>query len=364
MKTTRAMLLVLAGIVAALVWVFLRLALPEPQQEESRKVNLASKQADTEGAVEVADRKSQAKEHSPVANPTALAETQGESNPAKLSSPLAAATNQSLKVTIHQPKNSTFITTDEAATYLELVWIPSGSFVLGSQETETGRRSNEGPQTKVTISRGYWLGKYEVTTDQFRLTTNGRLPWRNQYTGTDPDSPISNFGWQDAMSFCAYLTEQENGAGNLPEGYLYRLPTEAEWEYACRAGTTTRFSFGDDLAYTAVDSYAWFAGNSEGRLHPIGIKLPNAWGLCDMHGNSREWCLDDLGPNYPGGNITDPVGLIGGRYQAWRGGAAADGGGDTCRSAFRGRTEGEPGLRFAGFRVALAPQLIQQQSRN
>jgi formylglycine-generating enzyme required for sulfatase activity len=366
MRKARAMTFLLAAIIAALVgvWFFIRLGSPKPQQEESREANLENQQAKAENAVRPETRDSQPERGSPVVNPTALVKTQGESTPSNLAPSLPTATNQSVIVSIHQPKDATFVPTDEAATRLELVWIRAGSFVLGSPENEADRRSNEGPQTQVTISREFWFGKYEITMDQFRLTTDGKLPVRNQYTGVDPNCPVSGVGWKDAMSFCAYLTEQERGAGRLPEGYGYRLPTEAESEYACRAGTTTRFSFGDDSSYTELGSYAWFAGNSEGKLHAVGMKLPNAWELYDIYGNAREWCLDDLGPNLPGGSVIDPVGLVGGRYQVFRGGTAADGGGDSCRSAFRYRGIADPGMRFAGFRVALAPELSQQRNRN
>jgi formylglycine-generating enzyme required for sulfatase activity len=365
MRKNRAMTFVLTAIVIALVGILFSLHFrsPKSQQEASREANLENQQAEAENAVRLDTRDSQAEEGSPVVNPKALVKTQGQSAPSNLVSSLPAATNQSVLVSIRQPKDSTFVPTDEASMHLELVWIPAGSFVLGSPENEPDRRSNEGPQTQVTISREFWLGKYEVTMDQFRLTTDGRLPVQNQYTGADPNCPVSGVSWKDAMTFCAYLTEQEREAGRLPEDYVYRLPTEAEWEYACRAGTTTRFSFGDDFSYTELGSYAWFAGNSGGKLHPVGTKLPNPWGLYDMHGNAREWCLDNLG-KYPGGSVLNPVGTVGGKFQVYRGGAAADGSGETCRSAFRHGQVADPGMRFAGFRVALAPELPRQQNRN
>ena len=124
-----------------------------------------------------------------------------------------------------------------------MVWIPAGRFTMGSPESERGRGGNEGPQTRVTLTQSFWMGKYEVTQRQYQELM-GSNP--SHFKG-DLDRPVERVAWVDAEPYCQKLTEQERAAGHLPEGYVYRLPTEAEWEYACRAGTTTRFSFGDAM---------------------------------------------------------------------------------------------------------------------
>ena len=125
------------------------------------------------------------------------------------------------------------------------------------------------------------------------------------------NKPVENVSWNDAIDFCGKLSKQE--------GVEYRLPTEAEWEYACRAGTTTRYSFGDDKSQ--LGKYAWFGGNSGGETHPVGQKLPNIWGLYDMHGDVYEWCQDWYGRYERGRVISDPTGPTSGEYRVLRGGA-------------------------------------------
>jgi len=166
------------------------------------------------------------------------------------------------------------------------------------------------------------------------------------------------------VAYCQKLTEQERAAGRLTEGYVYRLPTEAEWEYGCRAGTTTRYSFGDALGCddyceccALFDSYMWWCGN--GRCGRVGQKLANPWGLYDVHGNEAEWCQDWLG-EYPGGSVVDPQGPTEGSGRVFRGGGwLVLGGwiGDArhCRSAYRGGGGPEPWSSYLGFRAVLAP---------
>lgn len=235
------------------------------------------------------------------------------------------------------------------------VWIPPGKFIMGSPQTEAGRRSNEGPQTEVTISRGFYLGKYEVTLGQYREMIDARPIQTFPVRGADFNRPFANASWSEAMSFCSALTIREQAAGNLPDGYVCRLPTEAEWEYACRAGTTTSFSFGNIDTSVLLDSFEWYGANSGGSPQLGGSKTPNPWGLFDMHGNVSEWCLDYLG-QYPRGDLTDPVGVISGPWFAIKGGnwkVAAEG----CRSAFRHQVRfgDKYGHINTGFRVAVAP---------
>ena len=159
--------------------------------------------------------------------------------------------------------------------------------------------------------------------------------------------------WNEAVNYCVRLTDQERTAGRLPSGWVYRLPTEAEWEYAVRAGRTNRFSFGDDPGYSLLGEFAWYASNSGNQTHAVAGKRPNRWALYDMNGNVWEWCSDWHG-NYPGGTATDPQGASTGSYRVVRGGSWGTPG-SSCRSALR--LAGDPGFRFGsiGFRAVLAP---------
>jgi formylglycine-generating enzyme required for sulfatase activity len=235
------------------------------------------------------------------------------------------------------------------------VWIPAGTFVMGSPTNEVGRSSDEGPQTEVTISRGFWMSKFETTQKEY-LAVLGNNP--SSFT-SDLTRPVESVLWSEANSYCSKLTEQERATGRLPEGLVYRLPTEAEWEYACRAGTTTRFSYGDDLAYSQLGDYAWYGGNSGTNTHPVGLKLPSPWGLYDMYGNVKEWCLDWYG-TYLGTPVTDPTGPSSSndghvnRGGGWR---AAIPSYKTYRSAFRFVSWTTYKSNDVGFRPVLAPAL-------
>lgn len=230
----------------------------------------------------------------------------------------------------------------------KLVWVPAGTFLMGSPGTEVGGTSEERPQTQVTLTKGFWMGKFLVTQADYL-----------QIMGTNPASftddlscPVENVNWYDATNYCGKLNQQERGTGRLPAGYEYRLPTEAQWEFACRAGTTTRFYYGDDPNYTLLDNYAWYSANSQNRTHPVGLKQPNAWGLYDMMGNVWQICLDWYG-TYPGGSVTDPYrssgpyGVI--RGNGWNTSASQ------CRSANRAPFWMWDKNNTAGFRVALVP---------
>ena len=231
------------------------------------------------------------------------------------------------------------------------VWLPAGQFVMGSPASEVDRYSNEGPQTRVTLTRGFFLGRYEVTQGEYQavIGTNPSL-----FTG-DTNRPVEMVNWHDATNYCAQLTARELVAGRLPAGWAYRLPAEAEWEYASRAGSTNRFSYGDDPGYTQLANYAWYGATySGGTTHAVGGKLPNRWGLYDMIGNIWEWCADWLG-NYPGGSVSDPQGSSSGSNGVLRGGDW-NGGGLYCRSAVRNVTAASDlGSGGLGFRVVLAP---------
>ncbi len=199
----------------------------------------------------------------------------------------------------------------------------------------------------VTLTRDFWIGKYEVTQAEFAAVL-GRNP--SHFLG-DSNRPVEKVTFLDASAYCSALTQRERAAGHLPADYEYRLPTEAEWEYACRAGSTNRFSFGDDTS--VADQFAWTAENSEATTHPIGLKRPNAWGLYDMHGNVCEWCSDWFEP-YPAAPLTDPVGPASSKYKLFKGGGWNQ---DSkyASSSSRFMMQISTGIHFVGFRVALGP---------
>lgn len=222
---------------------------------------------------------------------------------------------------------------------LEMIWVQPGKFTMGSSSDETGRNKAEGPQMRVTLTKGFWLGKTHVTQAQYEAVT-GANP--SNFKDVGPDAPVERVSWLDAMAFCEQLTERERAAGRLPEGYVYTLPTEAQWEYACRAGTTGTYSGNPE-------AMAWHEGNSGGKTHPVAQKEPNPWGFYDMYGNVLQWCRDWYG-DYPGGAVTDPTGPAHGYFRMARGGSWRV---KIFRSAQRGG--GSPGRRdyTLGFRLAL-----------
>jgi formylglycine-generating enzyme required for sulfatase activity len=224
---------------------------------------------------------------------------------------------------------------------LELVPIAAGTFTMGSPASEQGRFDDEGPQPRVTLSKGYWLGKTEVTQREWQAVM-GNTP--SNFKGDN--LPVEQVSWTEAMEFCRKLTERERAAGRLPEGYAYTLPTEAQWEYACRAGTSGDYAGN-------LDEMGWYGQNSGNKTHPVGQKKANGWGLHDMHGNVWEWCADWYG-NYPGGSVTDPKGPVSGSGRVNRGGGWVYSAQD-CRSAVRGRSGPGNRSKNLGFRLALAP---------
>ncbi len=219
---------------------------------------------------------------------------------------------------------------------MEFVLIPAGEFLMGS-----GWRQNEMPVHRVEMSQPFYLGTYEVTQAQWEAV-RGNNPSR--FRG-DPTRPVENVSWEDVHEFIRLLNAREGST-------TYRLPTEAEWEYAARAGTTTTLSFGDDPSQLGL--YAWFSHNSSPETHPVGHRQPNAWGLYDMHGNVWEWVHDWYERDYyQYSPAIDPRGPLLGTNRVLRGGAwSVDA--EACRSA--SRSVWHPGYRNndLGFRVLRA----------
>ena len=221
---------------------------------------------------------------------------------------------------------------------IKLKLIPTGTFTMGDVTGGTDERPHQ-----VMLTKAFYIGVYEVTNAQWKRVV-GRVPSMWQ----EDDHPVERVSWDDAIQFCRNLSA-------LPEerkaGRVYRLPTEAEWEYACRAGTTTKYSFGDDEML--LGEYGWFDKNSGSETHPVGQKKPNDWGLYDMHGNVWEWCSDRYS-DYSSDPVSNPEGPSEGSARIRRGGGWDDGAG-YCRSANRNGFEPSYSIRNLGFRLALSP---------
>jgi formylglycine-generating enzyme required for sulfatase activity len=245
---------------------------------------------------------------------------------------------------------------------MEFRWCPPGEFKMGERPN----------QVDVTLSRGFWLGKCEVTQDEYRQVMNdnpssfprtggmhatpeGRVA--ALAAGIDVDQlPVDNVSWGSAVEFCRRFTEHERKAGRLPPGWEYRLPTEAQWEYACRAGSQTAYSFGDDES--RLGDFAWYSPllpfgarrTHESRTHEVGQKLPNAWGLRDMHGNVWEWCCDSWRDTVAGG--TDPAVANEEASDRVLRGSSWGYPAEDCRSGLRTRSVPAGANYYPGFRVA------------
>ena len=188
---------------------------------------------------------------------------------------------------------------------MKLALIPAGKFMMGSPDSEKGHLLRESPQHEVTISKPFYMGATEVTQAQYEAVM-GTNP--SHFKGAT--NPVDMVSWNDATEFCKKLSEKTRQA--------VRLPTEAEWEYACRGGSKTAFCFGD--AEEGLGDYAWYSANSGETTHPVGQKKPNAWGLYDMHGNVWEWCSDWFGEEYAAGQAADPAGPATGTLHGTSGG--------------------------------------------
>jgi formylglycine-generating enzyme required for sulfatase activity len=223
---------------------------------------------------------------------------------------------------------------------LALLPIAPGRFTMGSEHGI----DNELPLTPVTLTKPYWLGRTEVSQREWSVLM-GEV---NPSPVKGDDLPVQSVTWEEAVEYCRRLTQREREADRLPAGYVYALPSEAQWEHACRAGTTGDFS-------GPIDELAWHEGNSARRPQAVGTRKPNAWGLCDMHGNVWEWCADRYVDKLAGAPVTDPKPPAGGSARVRRGGSwiisAA-----MLRSTVRGKAEADSRNHNVGFRVALVPE--------
>ena len=222
---------------------------------------------------------------------------------------------------------------------IECAWCPAGTFRMGSPEEEEDRWDDETLHT-VTLTLGFWLSDHQTIQQEYEAVM-GSNPSR--FKGAD--RPVETMSWDESVEFCRKLTDQQRKQGMLPEGWAWRLPTEAEWEYAARAGTA-------GPRHGELDAIAWHSGNSGSETHPVKQKVANAWGLFDMLGNVWKWCSDWYG-DYPTGAMADPTGPNSGSRRVARGGSWRYGARD-CRSAFRRRDD--PGNRSSnlGFRPVLS----------
>lgn len=240
---------------------------------------------------------------------------------------------------------------------IEMVYIAPGTFTMGSPADEAGREDSE-TQHEVTLTKNYYVGKYVVTQELWEAVT-GEKP--SKWKG--PTLPVERVSWADAMAFCQKLTKMEHDAGRLPENWKYTLPTEAQWEFTCRADTTTALNNGKNLDCTDKDcrgessnlaEVAWYDKNGDRKTHPVGLKKPNNFGLYDMHGNVWEWCFDWYA-DYPEGSVIDPLGPDKGTAHVRRGGSwgyYAKG----CRSAARASYSPNYRLESLGFRLVLVSE--------
>ena len=222
---------------------------------------------------------------------------------------------------------------------MKLVLIPAGKFMMGSPKDEKDRYDNEGPQHEVAISKPFYMSIYTVTQTQYE-----QVMGKNPSNDKDIQNPVNTVSWDDAVEFCKKLSQKT--------GKTVRLSTEAEWEYACRAGSKTRFYYGDDDS--KLDDYAWYSENSSKTKHAVGQKKPNDWGLYDMHGNIFQWCSDWYANSYTDTQENDPSGPIKGKTRVLRGGCWGYPP-RLCRSAFRNGVVPSILSGSIGFRVVVEP---------
>jgi formylglycine-generating enzyme required for sulfatase activity len=248
-------------------------------------------------------------------------------------------------------------TRDDNGRKIKFVWCPAGRFIMGTPIADRVSQlfqQYEGA-VEVVLTRGFWMAQTEITQSQWQRVM-GTAPWIGRPNVAIGDTvPATYVSWNRAREFCIKLTEEERKAGRLPMNLEYQLPTEAEWEYACRAGTRSRFSFGNDEA--DLKKYGWgeMLPPDHKLARPVALKQPNPWGLYDMHGNVREWCLDVLLEALPGGS--EPV-ITAGAVEEGVGVRIVRGGDWNAlfyHSAYRNAMSSNRANAFTGFRIVLGP---------
>lgn len=233
---------------------------------------------------------------------------------------------------------------------MKMALVPAGEFLMGSPSSDTAADVIERPQRRVRITKAFYLGATEVTQGQYEKVMGRNPSWfsaggggKDTVAGVNTsDFPVDRVSWDDAVAFCQKLSALE--------GKKYRLPTEAEWEYACRAGSNTTWCFGDDQS--SLKDHAWYQDNAESRTHAVAMKKPNAWGLYDMYGNVWEWCQDRHGGYQANSPMDDPAGPATGAGRASRGGSWLFPAARSCRSSFRGNSASGDQFNVQGFRVS------------
>jgi formylglycine-generating enzyme required for sulfatase activity len=244
------------------------------------------------------------------------------------------------------PSNPPKTWTAASASDLEMIWVEPGTFMMGSPTTESGRSTSE-TQHQVTLTQGFYLGKYEVTQAQYAAVMTGNsdgLSATPSYYSNNPNRPVEKVSWNDIQDFLARLNQSEST--NIPTDWTYVLPTGAQWEYACRAGTTTAYSWGDSISSSNANY-----NRNIGSTQDVGQYSPNAWGFFDMHGNVSEWIADwDSSSYYRSNAVTDPTGPASGSTRVIRGGSWGNTG-PVLRSAFRGISSPSARSYDFGFRV-------------
>jgi formylglycine-generating enzyme required for sulfatase activity len=231
---------------------------------------------------------------------------------------------------------------------MKLVLIPAGQFMMGSPPDEKGRSDKESPLHQVRITRPFYMAVTPVTQKQWKTVMSQLNTASGKFVQINDDNAMAMISWADANDFCRRLSAKTK--------QTVKLPTEAQWEYACRAGSQTRYYWGDDPDETSLPDYAWFDKNIAGEQYPhrVAQKKPNAWGLYDMHGNVNQWCSDYEG-SYPVRAVSDPIGPATGTFRVFRGGSFMT---DykLCRDAARNRNKPTVRVIDNGLRVIVIPR--------
>jgi formylglycine-generating enzyme required for sulfatase activity len=255
----------------------------------------------------------------------------------------ALATDTSRQTSLHADMPEHLLINLGSGVNMDFVLIHPGSFVMGSTKSPL---KDQKPPHQVTITQPFYLGRFEVTQEQWQVVmSNTPSVHKGPLFPDSAKCPVENVSWKYCQVFLTQLK-------NRISGWEFRLPTEAEWEYACRAGTTNEFSFAEGT--NQLGEFAWHSGNSKAQTHPVGLKLPNAWGLHDMHGNVWEWCSDIYGP-YSEGDVSDPKGPSAGPTRVLRGGAY-NSIVEHLTSAYRHDLEDNETFRYYGLRCVATPK--------